>query len=668
MREKTKTDRLSRPTHPESSVPNISAYVDKLDQLSVEGWARNEDDPFSPVPVRILRNGIEVATLPAESWREDLIIPGHSDGCCAFSHIWPDRLPDNDLTLIDVRLPDGSSAAGAPRFVPSVAAIGGITSGITGTLDVLDHTRIAGWVRDEDRPDRAVGLRILLDGEQIAFVKANAFRPDLRNAGLGHGRYGFDFLFSSRPGPLTGHTIEIITDLDIPFPGGPRLLPSSRGLDDALRAAVIRATEGLQGDRKRTEALAFFQSCIAEIRRQGAEDSAGLLRRRISHRKRRNEHEQDDETPQVLVIDDSFPDSNRDAGSVAILSHMQALRTLGFRVAFAPSLPCPDSQLRTKILEKAGITVFQPPLWDTVEAILRNAGNAFDVVYLHRLSNASAYLELIRRLCPMTRIIWSVADLDHIRLARQADVEKRPELKHLAMQCEMRERMAAWRADLVITHSPPETGSLQKALPTAKVVTIPWALKVAATRYTPDTRSNIVFLGHFGHAPNIDAVRWLADAIVPVLQKLDPGLTITVRGSAITGEVLSFARPGLVIGGYEPDIRHIFADARLTIAPLRFGAGIKGKILESWARGVPVIMTPVAAEGLPLHDDQRDCLATDAPTFARAIFLACRNPDFLRKQSGIGKKLIRTHFSQTTINRAFRDVLSQTLNIKLLPA
>jgi O-antigen biosynthesis protein len=111
-----------------------------------------------------------------------------------------------------------------------------------------------------------------------------------------------------------------------------------------------------------------------------------------------------------------------------------------------------------------------------------------------------------------------------------------------------------------------------------------------------------LFVGSFGHDPNRDAVHWLAETIVPLVQRQDPSIVIRVIGSDMPSVLLRLERPGLELVGPVPDIGAALAEARLTVAPLRYGAGLKSKVVESLAAGVPCVGTSIAYEGIEAPD------------------------------------------------------------------
>jgi hypothetical protein len=131
----------------------------------------------------------------------------------------------------------------------------------------------------------------------------------------------------------------------------------------------------------------------------------------------------------VLFIDERLPLAGRDGGSQALLSHMRAFQRLGYAVgiAAAEAQPAFDEAARAALATE-GVVCHGAPIHASVEDVLRREADGLDVVYLHRASIASRYLALARSYAPRARILYSVADLHHIRLERQAAIEERPEL------------------------------------------------------------------------------------------------------------------------------------------------------------------------------------------------------------------------------------------------
>ena len=176
------------------------------------------------------------------------------------------------------------------------------------------------------------------------------------------------------------------------------------------------------------------------------------------------------------MVDNHVPDGRRDAGSVAILSHMDALQRLGYEVAFVPAdlslLDAPG--LAT--LAATGVQCYGLPLFASVEEVLRREAGSFGLIYLHHLPNAARYTSLVRHYCSNARLIYGVADLHHLRTRRQELVEERGELVAAAGRIRFAEFMAAWAAAAVITHSETEAALLRNALPGVRVHVVPWSV------------------------------------------------------------------------------------------------------------------------------------------------------------------------------------------------
>ena len=130
---------------------------------------------------------------------------------------------------------------------------------------------------------------------------------------------------------------------------------------------------------------------------------------------------------------------------------------------------------------------------------------------------------------------------------------------------------------------------------------------------------DVLFVGSFDHPPNVDAARWAAREIMPLVRERCPDAVLHVVGSNPTDQVRELAGPGVEVHGWVPDVAPMYARSRVTLAPLRFGAGVKGKVGESLAIGVPVVGTSVAVEGMHLTDGQEVLVADDAPGLADAV-------------------------------------------------
>lgn len=627
----------------------LTGFLDVCDRTRIAGWAVDLSAPDLPVRLRILCDGCPVDETDADLPRTDLEgLP--REGHCAFEWTWPEAPPHEGclIEIVDVLL--DRPLSGSPfRLAPLPATL-------RGSLDIADRRHVAGWVQDAANPDRTVWLTLWLDGKPVSRFPANQFRRDLREAGFGTGRHGFDHIFPAPLDPLQGHDIYL-THGDTPF-GNPVTLARAGTLDTAMRNYLSTLLQGIDTLPEREKALSFLMHEAKSLK-----DRTGALLTDCDARARKAQaRRQQIPTapipPTILFVDDQAPDTTRDAGSVAIVSHMSAIQALGYRVFFVASRR-PSSEDDRRKLATLEIECLTEPFCSGPEDALRHLGDGLEAIYLHRLNNAECYSALARAFAPTATLIWSIADLASMRLHRQATIEHRPELDRMATNLEVRESMCAWLADVTITHSSVEAEWISRTIPTARAAIIPWAVPVLSRRKTTIDRPTITFVGHFAHAPNLDAAKWLVLDILPRLRKLCPDIRCRLIGSAMPHAIHQLAADDVEILGFVPDLHPALAQTTLCIAPLRYGAGLKGKVLESWSVGIPIVMTPIAAEGLVDSEDPlwEMAIASTAEDFARKTALFLEKPSLGRKQITEARKILRERFSAALMQETFRTLL-----------
>jgi glycosyltransferase involved in cell wall biosynthesis len=361
-----------------------------------------------------------------------------------------------------------------------------------------------------------------------------------------------------------------------------------------------------------------------------------------------------DALPRALVIDDSVPEPDKDAGSNAMFQHILSLQRLGYAVTFIPGDNMAKIDPYTAELQRRDVECLYYPDFFSVEEVFRKRSNVGDLIYLHRCSNAAKYGGMIRQHFPKARILYSVADLHFLRLQRQAELLDDPFLRKKAEQTRRIELGAMSFVDCVIVHSSVEAELLRKLVPGLDVRVIPWTVVVADATRTPIMRPSVAFIGGYRHEPNVDAARWAVEQVMPLLREQVPGVELLLVGSHMPPEISSLAAADIVLLGYVPSLDSVFDLVRLTIAPLRFGAGLKGKVLESLAAGVPCVMTPIAAEGLGLPAELQSLVADGPRALTNRIATLCRDTAEYQRIAGFGKDFVRTTFSAERIDALLR--------------
>jgi glycosyltransferase involved in cell wall biosynthesis len=354
------------------------------------------------------------------------------------------------------------------------------------------------------------------------------------------------------------------------------------------------------------------------------------------------------------------PEPDKDAGSNAAFQHILALQRLGYKVTFIPGDNMAKIDPYTAELQRRGVECLYHPFYFSVEDVFRKRPVPFDLVYLHRYSNASKYGGMIRQHFPKARILYSVADLHFLRLERQAEVENDPVLRQKAEQMRRLELGAMFFVDCVIVHSAVEAALLAKLAPAIDVRVIPWTIEPREIAPSKAERPAVAFIGGYRHEPNIDAAKWAVQSLMPQLRKEVPGIELLLVGSHMPAEVSALVEKDVVPLGYVPSLDSVFERTVLTIAPLRYGAGLKGKVLESFAAGIPCVMTTIAAEGLDLPKAMQSLVVDEPEEIAARVAKLCRDKTEYRRIVDACKAYMSANYSAQRIDALIKEACALT--------
>ena len=507
---------------------------------------------------------------------------------------------------------------------------------LRGRLELADRTIITGWAIDDGNPGMPVELEVLIDDEPAGTLLARVFREDLLRGGVGNGFHSFWLYLPQGISPLADHVVRIRRLSDgAELGGSPRTIPREDMPAEATQktiALALNAASAAAGPAE-LDALIGFLAEQAVLLLQ--EQEAPLPPPQAAMAARWNAAPaaavEPDPRPRALFIDERVPDPNRDAGSNAAISHMRALQRLGYRVDFVAAH---QDDTGSRALESMGITCWQAPWVGSVEEVFRRLGVGLDLAYLHRFALMQRYAALVRRWCPAARLLYCVADLHYLRMSRRIAVQAGggmtpegappgPELPDEAAGLRTAELLAVLGADAVITHSSFEQALLRREVPEANVHLVPWEVPAQPVERGFEERSGVVFIGSFGHAPNLDAAHFLVETVMPLVWDEDPTIPCLLVGSDLPASLRAAAAAapaGRVEAlGHVPALSAVWDRVRLSVAPLRFGAGLKGKVLDSFAAGIPCVCSPMAAEGMDFSRDLSALVADTPASLARVI-------------------------------------------------
>ena len=321
----------------------------------------------------------------------------------------------------------------------------------------------------------------------------------------------------------------------------------------------------------------------------------------------------------VLVLDLCTPTPDQDAGSVTVFNLLLLLREMDFQVTFIPMDNFLYMQDYTSALQRAGIEMLYAPYITNIEQHLKECGDRYNLVFLFRPGTAEKYLKKIRKYCCNSKVLYHTVDLHFLRMLREAELESNNNKKKAADEMKHIELNIINSVDASIVHSTRELEILNPLVPDAKLNTFPLIMNAYNKSKQYHERNGIVFVGGYQHHPNVDAVIYFVKEVMPLLRKKLSGVCFYVVGSKIPNEIQELAAEDIIITGYVRDLLSFLDTKRVSVAPLRYGSGIKGKIGSALSIGLPVVGTSLAAEGMSLTDGENILIADKAEAFANLL-------------------------------------------------
>lgn len=307
--------------------------------------------------------------------------------------------------------------------------------------------------------------------------------------------------------------------------------------------------------------------------------------------------------PCVLVIDHYVPHHDKDAGGRSTYMYVKLLLSLGCRVQLMGANFFPH-QPYTKAFQAMGVEVLVgESIARNLDAWLADHAPYIDEVFLHRPHIAEQMLPHLERMSPRPRISFFGHDLHYLRIEREAALKNDESLRRDSESWRKRELAVCEASDRVYYFSQVEVDALSEFVDPTKLRRIPlYAMEVnALPGYTPEFPMDLLFVGGYNHPPNVDAAVWLVQDILPSVLESVPGAHLHLVGSNAPADVLALASENVIVHGYVSDeaLDELYRQVGLVVVPLRFGAGIKGKIIEAIANHVPVVTTDIGVEGIP---------------------------------------------------------------------
>ncbi len=362
--------------------------------------------------------------------------------------------------------------------------------------------------------------------------------------------------------------------------------------------------------------------------------------------------------PRVLVVNDRLPSPDRDAGSLRMLLALSILARWA-RPAFV-NLSKHRREEYERNLWRVGVESIGPA--DFLRLARRGE---FRVAILSRPDVAEALIPALRAADPRLKLIFDMVDAHFIRMEREVAVTDDPNLAAEAARYRELELRLARACDLIWCASAEDERGIRGGAASVPVELIPTIHELRDAGRSFDERAGLLYIGNFSHRPNEDGLHFFMREIFPRVREELPGVTLGIAGDRATDEIRAYESEGVRVLGYVPDLEPLIAASRVFVAPLRFGAGIKGKIGESLAHGLPLVTTSIGAEGMGLTDGEHALIEDDALDFAASVARLYRERELWQRLADAGRRHVEQHFTPgavgRTINRSIRRLTGDAL-------
>lgn len=379
----------------------------------------------------------------------------------------------------------------------------------------------------------------------------------------------------------------------------------------------------------------------------------------------------------ALVASHYPPEFDRDSGSRRLLNLIELLRADDWTVTFLAARSLSEARY-TRALQQLGVAVF-----DGSKTCFEDLARAaqFDLALLAFWRVAEIYTPMIRRVSPQTRVMVDSVDLHFVRNARRLLAKSTVSgaggaLDSIYGSELVRELNVYASADAVLTVSEKEAGLINDLIPESGIARpVPDIEDLMESSVPMGQRRGIVFVGSFRHGPNVGAVEFLCKQVVP---QLDPEFTsrhpVYILGESLDDTVRRFGEglPNVRMVGWVPSVQPYLEQARLSVIPVRYGAGTKRKLLQTLMAGTPAVSTNIGVEGFGLRHEEHVLVADEPADFATAISRLLSDDDLWRKLSRQGRAQVLAEHgrpaAQVRLRSAIEAVMARSPKPAVAPA
>lgn len=360
----------------------------------------------------------------------------------------------------------------------------------------------------------------------------------------------------------------------------------------------------------------------------------------------------------ILLIDHALPSINEDAGSYAAVQEIKLIQSLGYKVIFVAARIAPFSD-KVEFLQRLGVEVVYRPFFTSFDSVIHHYIDDLCAVYITRYNVAEQVIPVIKRVNSLLPIIFNNADLHFLRELREALNSRDPQRVQHAMITRDAELSVMQQVDAILSYTDTEHAVITSHLfESEKIHTCPWVLEEKSEGLPFENRQGIAFLGGYRHTPNVEAVTFFVENVIPLLAEKAPEIVFYVYGSHMPEGFEPLACANVRLIGFVENLDDLYHQHRIFVAPLLSGAGIKGKVLESLAYGLPTVLSSVAAEGIGLTHNITTLLAETPEEWCDEIIRLYHNESLWQRISQNQKIVVQDKFSFSAGKKKMQTIFS----------
>ncbi|MUG89181.1 glycosyltransferase [Paenibacillus timonensis] len=365
----------------------------------------------------------------------------------------------------------------------------------------------------------------------------------------------------------------------------------------------------------------------------------------------------------VVVVDHYVPHYDKDAGGRCTYFYIKLMKSMGLHVIFIGDNFFKHEPYTTELQQMGVEVLYGNEYAKNIHQWIKADGQYLDYVYLNRPHIAIKYMDSFKK-NTKAKIIYFGHDLHYLREMRNYEITKNPVLLKSAEEWKKTEFTLFEQADVIHVVGSFEQKVLQEQFPDKPVRNIPlFPYEEQYDQRAPQyqERKDLLFVGGFNHTPNYDGITWFINDIFPHIKKALPEIRLYIVGSNPPEELKAMQSESIIITGYVSDeeLENYYKKCRIIVVPLRYGAGVKGKVVEALYYQVPVITTSIGSEGL-VNTENVMMVADDSEQFANSVIHLYEDETQWSSLSRLSGEYIGQYFTR----EAAQKILALDINEK----